>query len=122
VGTPKGRALSPAFDVYFFRLCLLALMRLRYLCFDIFLRLFLTSEPTKTFRHMGEHLNGGGFPDLGQTDGHMWSSTPARGRGTRSRSSASTSNPPYLILRPDLVPMKRRSCLSMGRPRCAGCA
>ena len=29
---------------YFF-LCLLALRRLRYLCFDIFLRLFLINEP-----------------------------------------------------------------------------
>lgn len=28
-----------------FRLCRLALSRLRYLCFDIFLRRFLTSDP-----------------------------------------------------------------------------
>lgn len=34
-------------SAYFF-LCLLALRRLRYLCLDIFLRLFLINEPMQT--------------------------------------------------------------------------
>jgi hypothetical protein len=42
----KDRPTGPVFrPTHFLRLCLLALMRLRYLCLDIFLRRFLTSEP-----------------------------------------------------------------------------
>ena len=46
--------------------------------------------------------------------------TPSSGGGTRSRSSAPTSTGAYWILRPPRVPMKRRSCASMLRARCAG--
>lgn len=51
---------------------------------------------------------------------HRWASKPSRGGGTIARSNASTSRRPYRILRPDRVPMKRRSCSSVVRPRCAG--
>lgn len=41
---------------HFFRLCLFALRRLRYLCFDIFLRRFFTSEPIEEPHIKGEIL------------------------------------------------------------------
>ena len=45
---------------YFFRLCLFALSRLRYLCLLIFLRRFLTTEPMQVIliREIGVWLRG----------------------------------------------------------------
>ena len=43
------------------------------------------------------------------------------GRGTRAGSAASASSRAYRLLRPERVPMKRRSCRTAGSPRCAGC-
>jgi hypothetical protein len=47
--------------------------------------------------------------------------TRSSGRGTCVRSSASTSNWAYRILRRPPLPMKRRSCSSVVRPRHSGC-
>ena len=52
-----------------------------------------------------------------------WAYTRTRSSdcGTRSSGSDATSSVPYRILRPERVPMKRRRCASMLRPRCSGC-
>jgi len=44
-GSANGVAARLRRSIYFFRLWRLARRRLRYLCLDIFLRRFLTSEP-----------------------------------------------------------------------------
>ena len=49
---------------YFLRLCRFALMRFRYLCFDIFLRRFLTSEPIYTSKLENKGRAGAKAPDL----------------------------------------------------------
>jgi hypothetical protein len=50
-----------------------------------------------------------------------WAKTRSKGRGTRLRSSASTSKGADRIFRPPRVPKNRRSWPSIGRPCHAGC-
>lgn len=58
----------PAHSRNHFRLWRFALRRLRYLCFDIFLRRFLTNEPMKKPRfRKGETTHGRTDPPLIQT-------------------------------------------------------
>jgi hypothetical protein len=53
-GTEAGHSKTPGLatggSLHTFFLCLLAFCRLRYLCFDIFLRRFLISEPNSNLK------------------------------------------------------------------------
>ena len=87
----EGRARS-----YFLRLWRLALMRFLYLCFDIFLRRFLTSEPMqKPLRKGGDSPYGRVSPGLGQTKpvvatGSLTTVAPTSRKAPATRSDEST--------------------------------